>query len=367
MVNNISIHPHHSPLTIRMLFGKKGVLLVNLGTPDAPTWSAVYRYLKQFLLDPRVIDYPWLGRNLLVRGIILPFRTGNSTKLYQQLWLPEGSSLKVYGERLTEGVKKELGNGYEVELAMRYQNPSIESAIDRLLKKQVREILIFPLFPQYASATTGSVHEEVMRVLRRKQTIPDIKMVNSYHDLPEMINIFAENGKKHDLNKYDHILFSYHGLPQRQLIKADTCNHCLQSTDCCQQLSIKNQFCYSAQCHATTAALVKALELEKGQYTTCFQSRLGKEVWIKPYTSDVIEERAKKGDKKLLVFCPAFVSDCLETTIEISVEYQEEFEELGGEKVQLVESLNDNPKWIKAVADFIKSHTTGHEILDNRH
>ena len=337
------------------LFGKKGVLLVNLGTPDAPTWGAVYKYLKQFLLDARVIDYPWIFRNLLVRGIILPFRTSSSTKLYKQLWLPEGSPLKVYGERLTEGVRKALGGDYEVELAMRYQSPSVESAIDRLLEKQVSEILVFPLFPQYASATTGSVHEEVMRVLRKKQAIPEVKMVNSYHDMPAMIEIFADNGRKHDLSKYDHILFSYHGLPQRQLKKADRCNHCLQSADCCQTLSVKNQFCYSAQCHATTAALVKELGLQKDQYTTCFQSRLGKEVWAKPYTSDIIEERAKKGDKKLLVFCPAFVSDCLETTIEISVEYQEEFEELGGEKIQLVESLNDQPKWIQAVANYIRS------------
>ena len=337
------------------LFGKKGVLLVNLGTPDAPKWGAVYRYLKQFLLDPRVIDYPWLGRNLLVRGIILPFRTGSSTKLYKELWLPEGSPLKVYGEKLTEEVKAALGSEYEVELAMRYQKPSIASAVDKLLAKQVQEILVFPLFPQYASATTGSVHEEVMRVLAKKQAIPNVKMVNSYHDLPAMIEIFAENGRKHDLESYDHILFSYHGLPQRQLKKADTCNHCLQSADCCQTLSVKNQFCYSAQCYATTAALVKTMGLKEGQYTTCFQSRLGKEVWAQPYTSDIIEERAKEGDKRLLVFCPAFVADCLETTIEISVEYQEEFEELGGEHVQLVESLNDNPKWVKAVADFIRN------------
>ncbi len=340
-----------------MLSGKKGVLLVNLGTPDKPTWSAVYRYLKQFLLDPRVIDYPWLGRNLLVRGIILPFRTGSSTKLYKRLWLPEGSPLKVYGRRLEEGVRTVLGEKYEVEFAMRYQNPSIESAIEKLLEKQVSELLIFPLFPQYASATTGSVHEEVMRILQKKQVIPQVKMVNSYHDFQAMIEVFAENGRKHGIEKYDHILFSYHGLPQRQLVKADSCNHCLQGADCCQSISVENQFCYSAQCHSTTAALAKELGLSADRYTTCFQSRLGREVWIKPYTSEAIKERAKQGDKNLLVFCPAFVSDCLETTIEISVEYQEEFEQLGGEKVQLVESLNDHPNWVKAVSSFIKKET----------
>ena len=340
-----------------MAFGKKGVLLVNLGTPDAPTWGAVYKYLKQFLLDPRVIDYSWLARNLLVRCLILPFRTGNSTKLYQQLWMKEGSPLKVYGERLTDGVRKVLGSEYEVELAMRYQSPSIESAIDKLIARQVSEIFVFPLFPHYASASTGSAHEEVMRVLSTKQAIPTVKMINSYHDLPAMIKIFADNGRKHGIENYDHILFSYHGLPQRQMIKADNCNHCLQSDDCCQTLSVKNQFCYTAQCHATTAALAKELNLQEGQYTTCYQSRLGKEVWVQPYTSDVLKVRAEKGDKKLLVFCPAFVSDCLETTIEVSVEYQEEFEEMGGEHVQLVESLNDNPKWVEAVAEYVRRET----------
>lgn len=338
------------------MIGKKGILLVNLGTPDAPTWGGVYRYLKQFLLDKRVIDFPWLPRNLLVRGIILPFRTSGSTKLYKELWLPEGSPLKVYGERLEAGVREQLGDEYEVELAMRYQNPSIESAIEKLLEKQVGEILVFPLFPQYASATTGSVHEEVMRVLSKKQTVPNVKMVNSYHDHPDMIKIFADNGRKFDLEKYDHILFSYHGLPKRHLRKGDiTGEHCQKSEDCCQSLCLKNQFCYSAQCHATTAALAKELGLSEERYTTCFQSRLGRDPWAEPYTSDVIEKRAELGDKNLLVFCPAFVADCLETTLEIAVEYQEEFEEKGGHKIQLVPSLNDDPRWAKAVAEMVKS------------
>lgn len=333
--------------------GKKGVLLVNLGTPDAPTKSAVYRYLKQFLLDPRVIDYPWLGRNLLVRGIILPFRTGNSTKLYKELWTEEGSPLMVYGRRLAEGVQKELGSDYVVELAMRYQNPSIESAVRKLLDAGVREVTVLPLFPQYASATTGSVHEEVMRVLNKEQVIPRLHFISSYHDYAPMIEVFARNAAKFDLGEYDHILFSYHGLPQRQLLKADRTGHCTGSGECCRKLVQNNQYCYSAQCYDTTRALVEKLGLKEGSYTTCFQSRLGKEVWAKPYTSDVIAERAAKGDKKLLVFCPAFVADCLETIIEIGVEYQEEFEKLGGEKVDLVPSLNDDPQWIKAVAQLV--------------
>lgn len=335
-------------------FGKKGVLIVNLGTPDAPSRGAVYRYLKQFLLDRRVIDYNWFLRNLLVRGIIAPFRSGSSAKLYKRLWTPEGSPLKVYGERVVEGVKAHLGDEYEVELAMRYQKPSVESAIQRLMDKQVGEIIIFPMFPQYASATTGSVHDEVMRILRKQENIPNIRMINSYYDYDPMIDIYADNARQFDLDSYDHIIFSYHGLPQRQLRRADNCDHCLKTADCCQSISIKNQFCYSAQCHATTAAIAAKLELSPKQYTTAFQSRLGPEAWAQPYTSKVIEEHAEYGAKRLLVFSPAFVADCLETIIEISFEYQEEFEEMGGEKVDLVPSLNDDPRWIKVVADLVK-------------
>ena len=335
---------------------KKGILIVNLGTPDAPTRSAVYRYLKQFLLDRRVIDYSWLPRNLLVRGIIAPFRSGSSAKLYKKLWTKEGSPLKIYGERLVEGVQEMLGQGYEVELAMRYQNPSIESAIETLLSKNVAEIIVVPLFPQYASATTGSIHEEVMRILSKKESIPVVKMINSFFDNESMIDVFVENAKKYNISEYDHILFSYHGLPQRQLRKANDCNHCLVADNCCSSISEKNQFCYSAQCFATSKAIAQKLDLDPSKYTICFQSRLGPEEWVKPYTSMTIEERAEKGDKKLLVFCPAFVSDCLETTIEISYEYREEFLEKGGEKLDLVESLNDNPKWIKAVKDLVLSY-----------
>lgn len=339
-----------------MLFGKKGVLIVNLGTPDAPTRGAVYRYLKQFLLDPRVIDYPWLPRNLLVRGIIAPFRSGSSSKLYQRLWTEEGSPLKIYGENVAAGVQEQLGDEFVVRLGMRYQNPSLESAIDELIAERVSEIIVFPLFPQYASATTGSVHDEVMRLLRKKQAIPNVKLINSYHDYDPMIEIYADNARRFDLDSYDHIIFSYHGVPQRQLRKGDCCNHCLQSEDCCQTISDVNQFCYSAQCFGTTRAIVAKLGLKPEQYTTSFQSRLGPEKWAQPYTIKTIEELAEKGAKRLLVFSPAFVADCLETTIEIGFEYQEEFEEMGGEKVDLVPSLNDDPRWIGAIKDIVLSY-----------
>lgn len=336
---------------------KKGVLLVNLGTPDDPSRKAVYRYLKQFLLDRRVIDYPWLARHLLVRGIIVPFRAGNSAKLYQKLWTPEGSPLKVYGERLSSGVQELLGNDFEVTLAMRYQNPSITAGIRQLMNRGITDLLIFPLFPQYASATTGSVHEEVMRFLTREEVIPNVTFLNSYYDHEPMIDVFVKNAKKFDLDSYDHILFSYHGLPERQLRRSDPSgDHCLQTEGCCQSIGRKNRFCYSAHCHATSFAIAEKLNLKRDSYTICFQSRLGPEAWIKPYTSQVIEHRAALGDKRILVFCPAFVSDCLETTIEIAEEYREEFIQAGGEQLDLVESLNDHPDWMAAVADMIKAH-----------
>ncbi len=334
---------------------KIGVLLVNLGTPDEPTYGSVWKYLQQFLTDGRVIDIPWLPRQILVRGIIAPFRSNSSSKLYKKLWTENGSPLKYYGERLAKGVQQNLGDDYVVELAMRYQNPSIEKGIDSLLGQHIREMIVIPLFPHYASASTGSVYEEVMRIMTKKQAIPSLKIVNSFHDYEPMIDVFVENSKKFDLSSYDHVLFSYHGLPQRQLKKADTCNHCLKVENCCETLTYKNQFCYSAQCHSTTYALAEKLGLSEEDYTICFQSRLGKDPWVQPYTSDVLQERADAGDKRLLVFCPAFVADCLETTVEVLDEYQEEFEEMGGEHIDLVESLNDNPNWVAAMSDLVRA------------
>ncbi len=333
--------------------GKTGVMLVNLGTPDAPQRGAVYRYLRQFLLDPRVIDYPWLPRQLLVQGIIAPFRSGSSAKLYRRLWTAEGSPLKVYGQRLAAGVQALLGDSYAVALAMRYQQPSIASAIRQLMDQQVSEIVVFPLFPQYASATTGSVFAEVMAVLEKEEVIPPLRLVRDYYDHEPMIEVFAANASAFDLASYDHFIFSYHGLPQRQLRKADRCDHCLKSPDCCQTISSVNQFCYSAQCHATTQAIAGKLNLPEEKYTTTFQSRLGPEKWAQPYTSEVIKNLAERGAKRLLVFSPAFVADCLETLIEIKVEYLEMFEALGGEHLDLVPSLNDDSRWFEAVANLV--------------
>lgn len=329
-----------------------GILLVNLGTPRSPATSDVRSYLKEFLLDPRVIDIPAIPRNLLVRGIIAPFRAPKSAKSYKAIWTETGSPLLYYSQRAASLLQEKLGESYVVRLAMRYGQPSLPSVLGEMQHLGLRKIRVIPMFPQYASATTGSVHQRVMELVSRWQTIPDIEFINSYPDHPEMIAAFAANGRELSPEQYDHILFSFHGLPERQLRKADSGNHCLSSASCCQTYGTHNQYCYGAQCQLTARKIAEVLGLEKSQYTVCYQSRLGKDPWIKPYTAEVLEALAKEGKKRILVFSPAFVADCLETIFEIGTEYQEEFEEMGGERVTLVPSLNDQDAWISTLQDL---------------
>ncbi|MBK0377910.1 ferrochelatase [Mucilaginibacter segetis] len=334
---------------------KKGVLLVNLGTPDSPSTADVRKYLDEFLMDPRVIDVNPALRTFLVKAIIVPFRAPKSAKLYKAIWDEKtGSPLLHYSLLQQQLLKERLGDEYMVELAMRYQSPSIEDALSRLKKALVKDILVIPLFPQYASASTGSVQEKVMRLVKEWQTIPDIRFINSFHDNELMIETFADNAAKYQPETYDHILFSFHGLPQRQLMKCDhTGSYCLKVNDCCATLNDTNKFCYSAQSHHTASLIAAKMGLPKERYTVCFQSRLGNDPWVQPYTSEIVAQMAKEGKKRLLVFCPAFVSDCLETVFEVTNEYGDEFKALGGEHVQLVESLNDSPKWIDALEKMV--------------
>jgi len=330
---------------------KKGILLVNLGTPDSPSTTDVRKYLDEFLMDPRVIDVNPVLRTFLVKGIIVPFRSPKSARLYQKIWSDEtGSPLLHYSKLQHQAIKERLGDEYQVELAMRYQSPSIESALDRLKAGLVSDIKVIALFPQYASASTGSVYDKVMELVSQWQTIPNISFINSFHDNEGMIAAFAENAQKHQPETYDHILFSFHGLPQRQIKKCDhTQNYCLQVEGCCNTLNDTNKFCYSAQSHDTARLIAEKLNIPKEKYTICFQSRLGSDPWVQPYTSEVVAKLAGEGKKRLLVFCPAFVADCLETVYEVTTEYGDEFKALGGEHVQLVESLNDSPLWIDAL------------------
>jgi ferrochelatase len=335
---------------------KKGILLVNLGTPDSPSTADVRKYLNEFLMDPRVIDVGAALRTFLVKGIIVPFRSPKSAKLYQQIWDKEtGSPLLHYSKLQHAALQQRLGDEYQVELAMRYQTPSIASALHRLKEALVSDIMVIPLFPQYASASTGSVHDKVMEIVKTWQTIPNISFINSFHDDDLMIATFANNALKYKPETYDHILFSFHGLPQRQIKKCDhTHSYCLQVDGCCDTLNDTNKFCYSAQSYDTARLIAEKLNLPKEKYTVCFQSRLGNDPWVQPYTSKVVEQLAKEGKKRLLVFCPAFVADCLETVYEVTEEYGGEFRALGGEHVQLVESLNDSPMFIDALERMVR-------------
>lgn len=330
---------------------KTGVLLINLGTPDSPSVSDVRSYLSQFLNDPRVIDIPWLLRKILVNGIIVPFRAPKSAKVYKKLWTENGSPLLYHSVNVKNLLQKELEGTHDVYLAMRYKNPSIPSVLEEMRKKNYDRLIIVPMFPQYASASTGSALDEVMRVIRTWWVIPELKIISQYYDHPLYIKGFEERGKQHNLAEYDHILFSYHGLPERQVDKVYDSDLCANH-NCEHEVDEDNKYCYKATCYATTRLLAEKLNIPKEKYTVCFQSRLDKK-WLEPFSDKVVEECAKKGMKKILVFSPAFTADCLETTIEIGEEYQEIFEEHGGEKVQLVESLNSHPLWIECLKDIV--------------
>jgi ferrochelatase len=336
-----------------------GVLLINLGTPDSPSVSDVRKYLFEFLNDPRVIDINPIGRFFLVNFIIVPFRSFKSAKVYKELWtdqsLPagrQGSPIMIYGESVKLKLQKELGDQFEVELAMRYQNPSLDDVLARMRKKNYQKIIILPLFPQYASASTGSAIDRTMKIISKWWVIPELKIISQFYDDEGYINSVVEQSKKHNINDYDHVLFSYHGLPVRQVDKVYEDGKPCDDHNCESEISDDNKYCYKAVCYATTRMIAERLNIPKEKYTVCFQSRLDKN-WLEPFSDKVVIEQAKKGAKKLLVFSPAFVADCLETTIEIGSEYQELFKEHGGQKVQLVDSLNDHPVWIEALKNMI--------------
>ncbi|MFN8357464.1 MAG: ferrochelatase [Spirosomataceae bacterium] len=335
---------------------KKGVLLVNLGTPDSPNVSDVRKYLREFLMDGRVIDIPFIGRWALVNLIIAPFRAPKSAKTYQELWTDRGSPLKFYGEDVERMLQERLGDGYEVKLAMRYQSPSIEAGLSHFKTIGCREITVVPFFPQYASATTGSIYEKVMQLVSDWQTIPQIRFTNTFYDHPKFVHHFAEAARRYMQEEdFEHFIFSYHGVPERQIRKGDHTGKTCQFGSCCDRITPDNQLCYRAQCFETTRQLVAALGLQEGTYTTAFQSRLGRDPWIQPYTEDLVKRLPKEGKTKVLAFSPAFVSDCLETTIEVGEEYKELFEEHGGKHWQLVECLNASPIWVDLLEELIRS------------
>ena len=327
---------------------KKGLLLINLGTPDAPTPEAVRPYLREFLSDPRVIDINPVGRWLLLNLFILPTRPRRSAAAYQSVWMPEGSPLLVHSRALEKAVREKLAGEYEVELGMRYGNPSLPHAIEQLKSRGVTDFTVFPLYPQQAMSSTDT------SLVRVGEYVPQFQVVQAFYAHPRFIQAWAEVAKPVLAeSKPDHVLFSFHGLPLRHMQRENP-GVCVSSGSCCVPLTAKNATCYRAQCHETARLIARAVGLADGGYTVSFQSRLGRTEWIKPYTDLVIPELAKKH-RRLAVFCPAFVADCLETVEEIGIRGRELFKAAGGEELTLVPSLNAHPRWVEAVVELARA------------
>jgi ferrochelatase len=335
---------------------RTGVLLVNLGTPKAPSVKAVRQYLKEFLSDPLVIDLPWLLRQVLLRCVILPFRPKQSAHAYQQIWTDEGSPLLVHSQQFKEALQDQLGDDYTVVLAMRYGEPDIKAAIKRLYKRGCHRVIFFPLFPQYSSAATGSAILAVQRAFQSFADYFTLNICTSFYDEPAFYETVAALGRE-SIEKFspDFVLFSYHGLPERQLTKSG-CEEgrCDRQRSCLiQQPDLEH--CYRAQCFKTTELIANALGLDKQIYDTSFQSRLGKTVWVQPYTDEILNQLKAKGVKRLLVFSPSFVVDCLETLEELAMRLREQWMSMGGDDLQLVPALNADPRWVTAFADMVKA------------
>ncbi|UMB60569.1 ferrochelatase [Lutibacter sp. A80] len=333
----------------------KGALLVNLGSPDSTSVKDVKNYLDEFLMDKRVIDTPYLIRAFVVKGIILNTRPKKSAEAYKKIWWPEGSPLIVLSERLHTKVKTQANT--PVELAMRYGKPSIHSGIQKLSDQGVTEILLIPLYPQFAMATTETIVVLANKIV--KKHFPHIKItdVPAFYNKKDYIEVLSNSIQKHlKANKPDYLLFSYHGVPERHIKKSDiTKSHCKIDGSCCNTPSPAHEFCYRHQCYQTTKNVAEFLNLKEGTYSTSFQSRLGRDPWLQPYTDKTIDEFAQKGIKNLAVVTPAFVSDCLETLEEIGMEAKESFKENGGEQFSTIPCLNDDDIWAQTVANWINN------------
>ncbi|WES99286.1 ferrochelatase [Chryseobacterium arthrosphaerae] len=326
---------------------KKGILLINLGSPRSTAVEDVKEYLDEFLMDEKVIDYRWIFRALLVQGIILKTRPAKSAEAYKTVWTDEGSPLIV----ITKKIQKKLQSKVDipVEIGMRYAEPSIETGIRNLVEKGVTEIVLFPLYPQYAMSTTETVIEKAEEV--RKKKFPGIRInyVQPFYNRDLYTDCLAESIREKLPENFDALLFSYHGVPERHIYKTDPTKTC-NMNDCCSKDSHPSHaFCYRHQCFNTTDRVIRKLGLPKNKVIVSFQSRLGKDKWIEPYTDHTLETIPEKGIKNLAVVCPAFVSDCLETLEEISVEGKEQFMGAGGENFTYIPCLNDEDRWIEVI------------------
>lgn len=330
----------------------KAILLVNLGSPDSPSVRDVRRYLNEFLMDGRVIDSPWLVRRFVV-GMILVKRPAESAHAYEKVWTKEGSPLIVYSRHVQELLQKRLA--VPVELAMRYQNPSIESAVRNLAAKGVSETLLIPQFPHYAMSSYETAVVRVQEVVA--QLAPRMKVVVQppYYDQPDYIAALTASAADFLKKDYDHLLFSFHGIPERHIKKSDVTGcHCLATPNCCETPSRAQAQCYRAQCFRTAALFVEKAGVPAGKWSVSFQSRLGKDPWLKPYTDYELPRLATEGRKRMMVICPAFVSDCLETIEEIGIRGCAEFMAGNGQEYTRIPCMNEHPAWIDALENMIK-------------
>lgn len=326
---------------------KKGLLLINLGTPDAPDARSVRRYLAEFLADYRVVNLPGVLRYILLYGIILPTRPRQSAKAYQAIWTKEGSPLYLESQNLVQKLKNSLRDEYQIALGMRYGNPTISGALDSL--KDCNQLTILPLYPQYSSAATGSSLEACLNIIKKQNNIPSMRIIHEFYDHQAYIAAQAAVIKPY-IEDIDHLLFSYHGLPENHLKQSGCETVCSES---CPEINGNNAFCYRAQCFQTSRLLAKSLELKQAKFSSSFQSRLGRTPWIKPYTDKHLETIYASGVRKLAVACPSFVSDCLETLEEIAMQAKEQWLELGGESFTFIPCLNDNDQWIQALSQIL--------------
>ncbi len=331
----------------------KGVLLVNLGSPNSTAVADVRNYLREFLMDGRVLDAPWPIRFCIVHFAILPSRPKESAHAYQKIWTPEGSPLVVTSRHVQKKLQARLE--VPVELAMRYQNPSIASAIKKLNDAQVDDVLLIPLFPHYAMSSYETAVVRVREVAAQIAPRMKITVQPPYYDAPDYIAALAAGAEKDLQAGYDHLLFSFHGIPERHLKKSDpTRGHCLVKENCCEVPGPAHDTCYRAQCFKTVAAFVAKAGVPKGKYSVSFQSRLGRDPWLKPYTDFELAKFPKRGVKRILVICPAFVSDCLETIEEIGIRGRETFMEAGGKEFAQIPCLNEHPQWIAALENMAR-------------
>lgn len=334
---------------------KKGVVLMNLGSPNSTSVKDVRHYLNEFLMDKRVIDIPFLTRLLLVKGIIVPFRAPKSAHAYKRIWTETGSPLINLTKQLQISLQQHISE--PVEIAMRYGFPSPETAFDNLIKKvpDLEEVILIPLYPHYAMSSYETAAEYAKEIHQKKKYPFKLNIIKPWYNEPAYIEALSESIRPYLETEFDQLLFSFHGVPERHIRKGDiTGRHCLSVTDCCHHASPAHDFCYRHQCLITTEMVVEKLKIPKNKYNFSFQSRLGRDEWLKPYTAKLLQSLPADGVKKILVVCPAFVSDCLETLEEMAIEGKETFLQAGGESFTLIPCLNAHPMWVKTLVGYIE-------------